>query len=216
MTTTPYRDGLPPVPWRLRARPVHRGYPVPWFVAEVDGVPDFRIADARKFKPAIERRLCWLCGRTLGQYLAFPIGPMCAINRVNSEPPSHRECAQWAMQGCPFLTQQVHGYRSAGLPEGISDPAGLPIVRQPGAGCLWITKRFSLFDAPGGQGFLIKLGDPESVTWWSHGRAATRAEVIESIEGGYPILLAMAEEDGPDAIAELEQARARAMRLLPA
>lgn len=212
---SPYRPGLPPIPWRLRARPVHRGYPVPWFVCEVDGVPDFRIADGRKFKPALERRLCWLCGRPLGSYLAFPIGPMCVINRVNSEPPSHRECAQWAMQGCPFLTQQEKGYRANGLPAGVSDPAGLPIVRQPGAGCLWITKRFSLFSAPGGQGYLFKLGDPESVTWWSHGRAATRAEVLESIESGYPILREAAEEDGPDAIRELEAARDRALKLIP-
>src|SRR5690242_16765548 len=113
---TAYRPDLPPVPWRLKSRPIHRGYPVPWFVADVDGVPDFRIVDARKFKPALEQRLCWLCGKPLGAYLAFPIGPMCAVNRVNSEPPSHRECAQWALQACPFLTQKEAGYRSAGLP----------------------------------------------------------------------------------------------------
>jgi hypothetical protein len=62
MTESPYRPGLPPVPWRLRARPIHRGYPVPWFVAEVDGVPDFRIVDSRKYTPALERRLSsFLC-----------------------------------------------------------------------------------------------------------------------------------------------------------
>lgn len=216
MTESPYRPGLPPVPWRMRARPIHRGYPVPWFVADVDGVPDFRIVDARKYRPAIERRLCWLCGRPLGAYLAFAIGPMCAVNRVNSEPPSHRECAQFAMQGCPFMTQQEKGYRTAGLPDGVSDPAGFPITRQPGAGCLWITKRFSLFEAPGGQGSLFALGDPVSVTWWSHGRAATRAEVLASIESGYPILLEMAEQEEPDAVRELEAARDRALALIPA
>lgn len=217
MTESPYRPGLPPIPWRMRARPIYRQYPVPWFCEETaPGHFDFRIVDARKFKPAIERRLCWLCGRPLGQYLAFAIDPMCAVNRVNSEPPSHRECAQFAMQGCPFLTQQLANYRTTGLPEGVSDPAGIPITRQPGAGCLWVTKRFSLFEAPGGQGFLFRLGDPVSVTWWSHGRAATRAEVLASIESGYPLLLELAEQDGPEAIRELEAARDRALTLVPA
>lgn len=214
MSESPYRADLPPVPWRLRNRPIHRGYPVPWFVATVDGVPDFRIVDAGKFRPAIEQRLCWLCGNPLGVHLAFPIGPMCAVNRVNSEPPSHRECAEWALAGCPFLTQRESGYRSAGLPEGVSEPAGMPITRQPGAGCLWITKSFRPFRV--GDGVLFHLGTPTSVTWWREGRAATRAEVLASIDSGYPILLAAAEQEGPDAIRELEIARERAMALLPA
>jgi hypothetical protein len=214
MTESPYRTGLTPIPWRLRSRPVHRGYPVPWFVADVDGVPDFRIVDARKFKPALERRLCWLCGKPLGAFLAFAIGPMCAITRTVSEPPSHRECAQWAIQNCPFLTQKEHGYRTAGLPEGATEPAGIPIARQPGAGCLWITKRFRPFDA--GNGMLFKLGDPVSVTWWAHGRAATRDEVMTSIDSGYPLLMVEAEKDGADAIAELTALRERTLTLVPA
>lgn len=214
MSESPYRAELTPVPWRLRSRPVHRGYPVPWFCAEVDGVPDFRVVDARKFTPALERRLCWLCGKPLGEYLAFAIGPMCAITRTVSEPPSHRECAQWAIQNCPFLTQKEHGYRTAGLPANVTEPAGLPITRQPGAACLWVTRRFRPFDA--GNGMLFKLGDPQSVTWWSHGRAATRAEVMASIDSGYPILLATAEEDGTEAIAELTALRERVLALVPA
>lgn len=212
---SPYRADLTPVPWRLRHRPVERGYPVPYFCEEISpGHYDFRIIDARKLRPALDRHLCWLCGRQLGAYLAFAIGPMCAITRTVSEPPSHRECAQWAIQNCPFLTQKEHSYRTANLPEGATLPAGLPIMRQPGAGCLWITKRFSPFKAP--NGVLFTIGDPVSVTWWSHGRAATRDEVMASIDSGYPLLLTEAEKDGPEAMSDLEALRERAMRLVPA
>ena len=41
---------LPPMPSRIAALPVdERGYPVPWFVAWIDGKPEFRCADPAKF-----------------------------------------------------------------------------------------------------------------------------------------------------------------------
>jgi hypothetical protein len=40
-------DGMPESVGRL---PVdHRGYPVPWFVAWIDGKPEFRCADGEKW-----------------------------------------------------------------------------------------------------------------------------------------------------------------------
>lgn len=209
-----YRDGMPPVPFRLRARPIVRGYPLPWFVCEVaPGEFDFRVVDGRKMKPAIEQRLCWLCGRKLGSFLAFSIGPMCAITRTISEPPSHRACAEWAMQACPFLTQRESGYRTSNLPDGVSAPAGIPITRQPGVACLWITKRFRPFRAD--DGLLFKIGDPVEVRWFRQGRVATRNEILASIDSGYPLLAELAEQDGPKAVQELEAAHERAMALLP-
>src|ERR1041385_2432550 len=98
-----YRTDLPELPARLRKLPVERGYPVPWFVAFVDGHYDFRVIGPGKIARAVQENRCWICGDTLGSYLCFPIGPMCAINRVTSEPPSHRECAEWSARACPFL-----------------------------------------------------------------------------------------------------------------
>src|SRR5262245_3833667 len=100
------------MPGRIRWLPIDaRGFPVPWFVAwfkdgeQVEpgvGLPDFRVADANKMRSALKLRLCWVCGKRLGRHLAFTIGPMCAINRTMSEPPSHYECARFAAQACPF------------------------------------------------------------------------------------------------------------------
>ena len=59
------------LPLRLRKLPLDpRGYPVPWFVAWVDGVPEFRAVDGRKFVQAVRAKLCWVCGEPLGRWLA--------------------------------------------------------------------------------------------------------------------------------------------------
>lgn len=210
---TTYRDGLPPIPWHLRNRPVERGMSVPFFCEYIDGHWDFRIADGRIMRRCVNERLCWICGYPLIEKLAFAIGPMCAVNRTNAEPPSHRACAEFAILACPFLNQTEKRRRSGGIPAEALEPVGLPIMRQPGVSCLWVTKAYRMFNAPGGV--LFKIGDPIEVAWYREGRPATRAEILESIDSGYPILLEAAEQDGPKAIKELAAARERAMALAP-
>jgi hypothetical protein len=222
MQTTPVRPDLETLPPRLRKLPVDaRGYPVPWFVAWIDGpdgpetVPEFRAMDARKFRRAVMERLCWVCGEPLGRWLAFPIGPMCTITRTISEPPSHRECAEWSVRNCPFLAQPRMVRRVDDLPEDIGAPAGLAILRNPGVMCLWITRSYELFDDGHGKK-LITIGAPDSVAWWREGRAATRAEVEESVTSGFPTLLAAAKADGPFAVDALGRQYAAAEALFPA
>lgn len=213
MTESPYRAGLSPIPARLRKRPIERGYPVPWFCEKVGDHWDFRIVDGRKFRPAIDQQLCWICGGKLGGYKAFTIGPMCAINRTISEPPSHRDCATFAIRACPFLNQRESRRNAANLPDGVNAPAGDGIDRQPGVSLLWITKGYRVMQVE--NGILFKIGDPTAVEWFREGRPALRSEIMESIDSGYPILLAAAKEDGSAAVRELETARDRAMALLP-
>ncbi len=208
-----YRQDLPSIPQRLRSLPIERGYPVPWFVAKVDGHYDFRCIDSRKKEPAIKKKLCWVCGQKLGAYLAFGIGPMCAINRTISEPPSHRECMEWAMRVCPFLIQRQEERRETHLPEGIEAPPGIALKRQPGVIALWITKTYRPFHAP--NGVLFKIGEPVEVHWYREGRFATRAECLESIDSGYPTLLELAREDGAAGVRELEWRKGEALKLLP-
>src|SRR6267154_1896953 len=81
-----------------------RGYPVPWFVEWIDGKPDFRVMDSDKLVEAIKYKRCWVCGGPLGHYKVFTIGPMCMVNRTSAEPPSHRDCAEFSVRNCPFLT----------------------------------------------------------------------------------------------------------------
>ena len=134
------RPELPPLPVRIARLPRHRGYPVPWFVAVIDGVPDFRIVGTNKIALAHTRQLCWICGERIGSFLAFTVGPMCAVNRISSEPPSHRECAEFAAVACPFLARPHMVRREAGKPEGATEPAGVSIRRNPGVALVWVTK----------------------------------------------------------------------------
>jgi hypothetical protein len=184
------RPELSDLPARIRRLPLDaRGYPVPWFVAWENGVPEFRAMDARKFADAIKYRQCWVCGEPMGVHLSFVIGPMCAINRTTSEPPCHHECAVWSARNCPFLTRPHMVRREAGLPEDVQHAAGLPILRNPGAVCVWTTRRFDVHRAVAGNaGPLLALGSPERVEWFAEGRPATRAEVEASIDSGLPAL----------------------------
>lgn len=210
-TESKYRLDLPPIPYRIKLLPVDRGYPVPWFVPWIDGKPEFRMADSGKLGQAIRLNLCWVCGQPLGRWLAFVVGPMCTINRVSAEPPMHQECAEFSALACPFLTQKEPERREEGLPAGRE--VGLMIKRQPGCVCLWITRTMELRQVPGG--ILFGIGAPLSLKWFSHGRAATRQEVMASIESGYPILLGEAEKDGPEAVALLGRMRDQAMAFIP-
>jgi len=199
-----YRSDLPEVPERLRSRPIVRGYPVPWFVDDLDkhggGEPDFRIADGRKLIKALEQNLCWVCGEKLGVTKCFTIGPMCAIQRVNSEPPSHKECAVFSAIACPFLNQREKDYRDGGKVDELKDQfvgeTGCLIKRQPGAVGVWVTKKFKLVKQPNGTGFLFSLGKPDEVLWFAHGRPAPRAEVAASIESGLPLLQENVDKQG--------------------
>jgi hypothetical protein len=173
----------------------HRGYVVPFFVAWIDGKPDFRVVDPAKKQRCVSEGLCWLCGGPLQRFVAYVIGPMCALNRISSEPPSHRECAEYACRVCPFLTMPKAQRREVAAAVRTVAPAGEMIARNPGVALLWITRdRLKPVRAP--NGVLFDVGEPAQVFWFAEGRAATRDEIIASIESGLPVLRAPAEQEG--------------------
>jgi hypothetical protein len=212
------------VPERIQKLPMdEKGRYVPWFVAFTDGKPDFRCVDGRKIIPALQDRLCWICGQRLGRFLAFTIGPMCAINRISSEPPSHKECAIYACQVCPFLATPKMHRRERDLPEDMVAPAGISIRRNPGVVLIWITQDFQPIAIPQenggvGSGMLFQVGEPTMLLWYCEGRPATRQEVIESIDSGLPLLKEAAELDSEPAesMAALERQYQRTLKLIPA
>ncbi len=214
MTSTLRHDLPRPIPARIARLPVERGYPVPYFVASVDGHYDFRVVDPLKMQRCVADHRCWICGDRLGRHLAFLIGPMCAINRISSEPPSHRECAEWAVRACPFLVQRQSCRRTTGLPQDISEPAGTMIERQPGVILLWVTDGYERVRTPSGT--LFGLREPTGFAWYREGRPATRTEVIRSIDEGYPALHEMAVAEGPHAVDELERMKTVALRFVEA
>lgn len=205
------------MPSRIRNLPRNAaGYPVPWFVAWIEGVPDFRVIGERRIDRALQGRLCWICGQRIrGKEFSFVIGPMCAVNRVSAEPPAHRDCAIYAARACPFLANPKKRRRESGKPDGVTEPAGMMITRNPGVALVWTTRHPAL-RSDGAGGVLFNVGDPTETLWFAEGRTATRAEVLESIDSGLPILLESAESEGPEAVALLRRLHARALEFVPA
>jgi hypothetical protein len=209
------------MPERIKRLPIDpaRGFPVPWFVEWIDGVPEFRAADARKFVAAITEHRCWVCGDVLGHHRIFTIGPMCGLNRTTSEPPSHVECAEWSVKNCPFLSRPKMVRREDEELLNNATMAGIPLMRNPGVTLLWWTAKYDVFTPPTG-GRLIHIGDPERVAWYAEGRLATRAEVLRSIETGMPALREAAEQeatpwDRRDAHLEIDRRYLELARYLP-
>jgi hypothetical protein len=202
------------MPDRFRHLPLNdQGFPVPYFVPYYDGKPEFRGFDPDKMRTCVRHQRCWLCGEPLGRFMVFVIGPMCAVNRVSAEPPSHYECAHYAAMACPFLTQPRMRRNEVDMPQDSRPAAGIMIRRNPGIALLWVTRHYKPFKTDGGV--LFEVGEPQRVEFFAEGRRATRAEIMASIDSGMPILRGMANEDGPEAVAELEKMYANAMEVVP-
>jgi hypothetical protein len=197
-----------------------RGFPVPWFVdCGPDGdKPDHRVVDGRKFYRAVKERRCWVCGGPLGRVKASVIGPMCAVNRITSEPPCHPACARYAVKACPFLSRPRARRNEKSLPEDRREAAGIALDRNPGVGVVWESLAPSKPFNPmaGVQGTLFELGDPHRVTWWREGQPATRVEVTASILEGLPALYRIALAEGQEAVTALDEMVPRVLVLLPA
>lgn len=208
---------LETMPDRIKRLPRdERGYPIPWFVAYVEGKPEFRAMDARKYHNAVKKRLCWVCGEPLGVNIAFVAGPTCGINRTSAEPPSHYACAAWSARNCPFLNNP-HAVRrqdkivnNARLTE---EAAGNAICRNPGVAMVWVCRGYEIFNDGKNQP-LITVGEPERVEWYCEGRMATRLEVVHSIESGLPALETVARSER-GAIEELRRAEQRFAKWIP-
>jgi hypothetical protein len=205
-----------PIPPRMARRPVNeRGFPVPWFVSHINGKWDFVNLDPRKISEAHRRNICWLCGEPLGKFKAFVIGPMCSINRVSSEPPSHRECAEYAVRACPFLARpNMRRNEKAHLAPSMDNVPGIAIEHNPGATLIWLTKSYRPINTP--KGALFQIGDPVETLWFTEARPATREEILAAIDKGLPYLRKAATDEGNGAEAELDRYISEAMKLLPA
>ena len=178
-----FTGGLPPHMATLKRD--KRGYPVPAFVEWIDGEPNFAVANPDHFKRCVAYNRCWICGNTMGTFKAFVIGPMCVVNRVSAEPPSHRACATFAALNCPFLTRPLAKRADVSHLDGRA-PAGIMIDRNPGVCAVWVTRDYKVRRE--GKGYLVNPGSPEDVEFYANGRRATREEVDASVKSGLPIL----------------------------
>ena len=211
--TNELRPDLPPLPGHMAHLPVDkRGFPVPYFVKIVNGEPDHRIVEPLAMQQCVRFGKCWLCGRPLGAFKAFVLGPMCAITLTSAEPPSHLECARYAAKACPFLSRPNAKRREAGMPEEASAPGGVFLKRNPGVSLVWTTKAYKPFMT--GNAMLFEIEPPESMEWYAEGRKATREEVEASIASGLPNLITLAKESGAVAVQELEDRTAHLITLV--
>jgi hypothetical protein len=191
------------IPSRMRHLPISdEGYPIPYFVPKVNGKYDFRGMDGQKLGICIRNKKCWLCGDPLGKFMTFVIGPMCAINKTSSEPPSHRSCAEYGAKACPFLTQPRMRRNEKDPLEG---EVAIMIKRNPGVTLLWTTMEYRMFLDHQNQVPLFTIGNPTDIKFYREGRIATREEILESIDTGMPELMRLAELEGPEAVTELNE-----------
>lgn len=135
------------IPEYMRTLPVtEKGYLKPWFVK----ADDFRIVDSDKAMLSINKERCWICGQAFkpAEY-ALVGGPECAKSRAFTEPPCHVECAEYAVQVCPFLLYPGAKRREAGLaPEATlahrNASSAVPIKGEnPGEHYIFVVKDFS-------------------------------------------------------------------------
>lgn len=210
-----------PVPQRMATRPRDRkGRIVPFFVGYNHGEPDFRTIAAGRVGECFRAELCWLCGQRMGAHRWFVVGPMCVANRLSSEPPSHYECARYAVEVCPHLITPSAKRRAVNLPEDAEPPPGIGVTRNPGAVVLWESR--SYYPVRLETGMLFNLGEPFSAPeWWTEGRRATREEAEHYFEASVATLRRMAlvdasREGSEAAVRQAERMIGAARQYLPA
>lgn len=173
--------------------------------------PEFRLMDRKKLYQAVADNLCWVCGQVLGVHKTFVVGPMCTVNRVSSEPPSHHECATWSVKGCPFLTkpEMVRRQHDDLVEKTGATAAGVMVERNPGVTALWTVKdNFKLSVCS--TGLLFEMGEPTCVEWYARGCLATRAEVEASVQAGLPAFKTLVDGDDDQKLFDEYVARAKA------
>jgi hypothetical protein len=178
--TTALREGLPRLPQRMQHLPIdERGYPIPEFVSNIDGLRDFRVVSLEHLANCIRDNVCWICGQSLDTSKVFVIGPLAALQGVSNEPPSHIECAEFAVRACPFLLLPKAQHRPTDNPNTQKLPGSMK--RNPGACCLYTVTGYTHRTKPDRSGIVFRTGPAIRVDWYTQGRPAQRSEVLASI-----------------------------------
>lgn len=172
------RPDLPPLPARMFYLPIDdRGYPIPEFVSNLDGKRDFRLVSLEHLANCIRHNVCWICGQRLDDWKVFVIGPLPAIQGLSNEPPSHVECAEFAVRACPFLLFPKTQHRSIDNPKAQKLPGATK--GNPGVCCLYTVRGYAHHKKP--KGIIFHTGQAVRVDWYTQGRPATRSEVLAAI-----------------------------------
>jgi len=98
------------IPAFLSHLKTYSGYPVPFTQAWINGKPDFRAVDPAMTIQCAQDKLCAICGRRLGEKSCFIGGPLSKTNRLFTDPPMHKQCAEFAAHTCPFVSGKKLDY----------------------------------------------------------------------------------------------------------
>ena len=98
------------IPDFLTHLPTHHGLPVPFSQAWLNGKPDFRTLDPDKTIHSVLKTLCAICGRRLGERSYFIGGERSKASHLFTDPPMHKDCAEFATQTCPFVSGKKLDY----------------------------------------------------------------------------------------------------------
>lgn len=163
------------IPKRLALRPRDkRGYPIPYGVlVNSDGTPDFRITDQEKWMFAAQHRRCGLCGEPLGAKMAFVGGPLCHQYRYFTDLPMHRDCAEYALQVCPYLAlprmSHALAYQGKNLAPGIAIKVSSDVsTEKPERFMLSIARDFKIGKLPDGS-LALQASEWLETVWWKDG-----------------------------------------------
>ena len=178
------------VPKTMQARPTYGGYIVPYFVAwyldnkpcheKMPGaIPSFVTIDVIRATHCRTQGLCWCCGKMLGAHKWFVFGPASAVAQQSVEPPSHMDCAQYAVQVCPFILNPDRQMRAPKLPLKERQEVNPGVATyNPGISVLWATKSYHVVAVSKNKGiYWFEPGEPEVIEFWREGRKATRPEI---------------------------------------
>lgn len=164
-----------PMPPQVAALPRDpRGYPVFYAVQREGYVPgepaDFRTLEVDHHVEAGQKRLCAICARSLPYWLWFLGGPMCLANRIFGDGPMHRDCMDYALQVCPYLTHASMEYavvKDPSFMERVDDDlVGDPnvITRRPERMLLYRTRGYRIITHTGGKP-VFRVEPPVEVQW---------------------------------------------------
>jgi hypothetical protein len=182
------------MPPRVAALPRdRRGYPIPFIVQrDGNGDPIFTMNDTRLVARAAREGLCGICGQRLGAFKALVGGPASAFHPRGAyyDGPMHRDCAEFALQVCPWLAVPrwskrigTRAVRPGAIPQGsvliVEDQTMHP--DQPPVFVMVIAKCVNRF--PDGRHKPVR--PYESVSYWRAGEAIDSVKARELIADGW-------------------------------
>ena len=167
-----------------------RGYPIPFIVfRDKTGVPQFTINDTNAVSTCVQKRICAICGKKLTHQQYWLVGgSRCFMHEHGAflDPPLHQECAEYALQVCPFLAAPSYAKRIDDKklkPE--NRPDGMILVKhgnmlpdQPERFGLGMTSSMEIISKRAGYLFIPKKW--EYVEFWKSGKPCNSPDEMPS------------------------------------